>query len=508
MNSNFLARNIEILNNLNKKKAEVLLNIIQFGIETHNYPTAEKFANELVDLNKNNHYFLLKRAEVHVFVNPELTKKDLDRIENLSNIKNIDFEKRYKLLKLKYYFSIEEYEKVDKFLDKNNPESVIYYEFSKSILEKRKMNFEKYKGFRKEDFVFFSNVTRLLDYFKMREQFKEWYYYGKNIFKGKEEKTFLELMRLNVLLNNSELDKIKKEDIDEKNFTFLEFNKCFNLASGNIGKYWELRNKQKSTIVNIISSYNFKRYKKNVDIKGKSLLITTSEGFGDNIMSYQVLIEFLNKNKETDITFLVFKEMVSLFKYLLRDYKNVNILEYLKEEDHNKILKNKIDYYIYLSELIGEMDINTKEDFKKLHNNNPLKSDGFKKKILINWKTTPRNIDTRQKSFRLEDFLNKIDIESLKGKEIITIQKEITEKEKSILKKHDIQIITVKDFKDSFEVISECEEVYTNDTVVLHLGGFLGKKTKVYINKHIDCKFIDNKENKKHYLYPNLKIIK
>jgi hypothetical protein len=157
------------------------------------------------------------------------------------------------------------------------------------------------------------------------------------------------------LLNKGSLKKINPEEL------YPEIQKCYYLAIGDYEKYWKLRKNLPRTIVNVVSSLGIEEYRKGIYISNKKLLITTSEGFGDNIMSLRYLEEFLNKN-DVKVTLLVLKELKPLFEKLLKKY-NLEILEYLNEKDHKKI---DVDYYSYLTELAAELDINSKDDIKRL----------------------------------------------------------------------------------------------------------------------------------------------
>jgi hypothetical protein len=485
-------------NQAQPQQIESLKQIVDYGINTLNIPLASKYIEELIALEPDNLAYIYKRAEILVFIDPDKAFKDIKLLE-----KEVIDPIKLKLLKQQYYFSIEDYKKTEKSFVPSIVDSLMYKQFAIALRTNSKLTFKSHPNLE-NNFEFFQYITSKLDYFKLHKLLRDWYYFGKKKFTKKEEQGFLHNLKIRVDINNRKFDKIDIIDITNCND---EIKKCYYQSIGDFKSYWAIRNRQASTTVNIASSFNIPTLP-NIDklSDGSKLLIVSSEGFGDNIMSIRYIKEFINQNLNISITLLVYKELIDLFKEIITE-PNITFLTYLDESDHNRLYGMNHDYLIYLSEIMFFANIYTIDDIKSSQLKYPLYDRSkLGNNILVHWKTSPRNIDTRQRSLELSKLLSYVD---LSEDSIITVQPDINDKELELLRKYNIKVIDVDSFYDTYELLKSCKKVYTNDTAMLHLAGGMDIDTVMVLNRFIDCKFYykSSDDTNRHYLYNYLEVI-
>jgi len=504
------------LNNINATQKQVLNKIIDLGIQTNNNQLAMKYIDIAENFYPDEPEILYKKLLIYIFLEP-------DKIYYIFDKLNENFISYYKGL---YYFAKEEYEKAYKILPINNSETLIYKEISRSLKDKdNNIDFSKYKNKIYKTPEFYQQVTQILDKHGLYDLMYNWYLFGKKNFDYQNNKQiyfYLELIngKYNLIYNKfdklkniiNDLNLINSKDVSLKILTNYYFG-----AIKDFNKIWKIEKNFNKNIINFVDTIQIPSLINLSSLKkGNKILLIADQGFGDNIMNYRYLRKFIDDNQDLNITVIVYKELYELFFNNLP--KNIKILKYLNEKDmkyiQNNYFKYKYKIFLYKLPILYNFSLNDIKELgiKYIFNNIKdyhIKSD--KPVIAINWKTESRNMDAVLKSFKLEKFLEYININKLKEKyNIISIQKNSNLQEKNILKKYQIKDYDkeLTNFMTTALILNNVEILFTNDTSVLHLAGALGKKVKLYLNKHYDWKFINIEDYKKHYLYKDLTIIR
>jgi len=532
----FLKEKIEYLKKLELEKVKTYMDIAIYGYNTYNYPIAEKYISKVEEIvGDDNIDVLLNKIKIHVLIQPHKIEKDLDKLEDLinkfcegdmdiinrqmnrdKNMCNI-YRKNLAYVKGLYYFSTGNYKLAHQTFESDDVASLIYKEISRYIIDKDKVDFKKYRINSRilNDFNFFLQVVNTL---KTHALYDEEYNYikrnRKNYEKNRDIKFIIDLY-VNDIYREKGLGKkgyenskrmYNEKPSDENVIKNLH---CFANGVGDFETFWKLERTFNRNIVNAIVGHNIEPFNDLVDsMDGKKILLVTDQGFGDNFMNFRYIKEFVDKHPNTEFYFMIYPELIDLFK---RNIPNrVKTIEY--NISMEKFDSYKLDRYIYVSRIPMIMDVRI-EDIKELDRktifeiDNPIEYD--RDTIGIVWKTNIRSIDTRHRSYELEDFLNKIDIDSLKKKySIISLQKDVTEHEKEILDRHNIEILDNKltSFYESARYIKNLKELYTIDTGIMHLGGVMKVPIMMYLNKFRDCKWSNSEFDNNHFLYQDLKI--
>ncbi len=239
---------------------------------------------------------------------------------------------------------------------------------------------------------------------------------------------------------------------------------------------------------------------KDIDIKGKTLLVHSEQGFGDSIM----FARFLPMLKKRGCTLAV--ECRNELKPLFENMKEVDIVVGREE---NKT--PEFDYHLPIMSVAHICDMKKKDDFPtapyfKIKKDKKFKLNSGKIKIGLCWSASSTGESYEGKVFELDNFEGliknpKIEIYSLQvGHGSEQIQKYGFE--------NDIIDMTEKlsDFGKTASFMKELDLVISSDTSVAHLAGAIGIKSYVLLQKYPDWRWLYKGEDS--YLYPSLKLFR
>lgn len=218
------------------------------------------------------------------------------------------------------------------------------------------------------------------------------------------------------------------------------------------------------------------------DLKDKKILVLNEQGLGDEILFFSAISKIAPYVKEIYLqcypeTFRLFKincpENVILFKD-----RSFN-LEFVNQFD---MYTNTGDLFIYSSDIsLGYSDSDIVPEL-------------YRKGIGFCWKANVRSPNAEKRS------IDPKILEQFKGDHNVSLQ--ITNKCPEWM----IPLPEVEDLYDTAEIISELEHVFTADTSIAHLSGFLNIPTTLLINKHHDWRWKQVNENGNSLFYPSIKI--
>lgn len=241
-------------------------------------------------------------------------------------------------------------------------------------------------------------------------------------------------------------------------------------------------------------------YKKDDDIKGKTLLVHSEQGFGDSIM----YARFLPKLKE-----LGCKLVVECRDELKTLFQTMPCVDVVIGRDENKT--PEFDYHLPIMSCAYVLDVKSKDDFPNepyfdIEENKEFDLNDKKIKIGLCWSASSTGESYEGKVFDLVNFeplikQNKIQIYSLQvghGSEQI---KEYGF-EDSIIDLTD----KLTDFKQTAKLMKELDLVISSDTSVAHLAGAIGVKAYTLLQKYPDWRWLYKGEES--YLYPSMKLFR
>ena len=235
--------------------------------------------------------------------------------------------------------------------------------------------------------------------------------------------------------------------------------------------------------------------KKLKDIRGKTILIWSEQGLGDNLLFSRFIINLLNLSKE--IT-LQIDGNLEIFKFL---YPEINII-------HSENIKNKkFDYQIPICSLPHILG------FAELKNLN-LKKFNIKEDIVENNKF---KLDNNKLNIGLSLFggsLRKYRSIHIKNFEELSLNKNIqfynlSKKFKSDTSDYNSsKIIDLgnKNFLQLKEILRHLDIIFSIDTSLIHLLGTLNFKSYLLLNYNSDWRWFNDHE--KTIWYPSVTIIK
>lgn len=246
---------------------------------------------------------------------------------------------------------------------------------------------------------------------------------------------------------------------------------------------------------------NGKRYK-GEDLRSKTLLIYTEQGFGDALLFIRLLP--LLKRDNSKIVLFTNNRLIKLFK--LNSFAD----EYY---DIHDIFSSEIKYDYYASLLslpailnVSLFDSNNICSYIKLSGNekqSEYKTNNEYYKIGIVWKGNPEPKANRVRHTELKYFKKISELENVKlyslqlgaGSEIAECGFEI------------IDLSTgINDFYDTARLLVDLDLLITVDTSVLHLAGSMGINTIALLPNRLDWRW--NDINGYSSLYPKVRIIK
>lgn len=218
------------------------------------------------------------------------------------------------------------------------------------------------------------------------------------------------------------------------------------------------------------------------DIKGKTLLVTLEQGFGDSIQFSRLFYEL--KQMGATVLFNAFPATVELLKS-----NELICPEIIPLDEYKKPgFEEKIDYHIPLMSLQHILgltretirfssgylyaDPKKKEKFKTI-----LKKDKNKFKIGIKWRGNTRV--TQQRIIDVRHFLSLKDIPDVS---LYSLQLDATPEELEqvpFIKNDLVEYLT--DFSQTAAALANMDLLITNDTSMAHLGGATGTKTWVLL---------------------------
>lgn len=231
---------------------------------------------------------------------------------------------------------------------------------------------------------------------------------------------------------------------------------------------------------------------------GKKMLIYTSGGLGDIIMYLRFIPEFCQCHENNDVILMCHKGLSWMFRDVFKNIQNLEIIDFNERRPydyHNNICSlfsllkytyDNIPWYPYLKNLKDSGLNNTDPDNLS---------------IMIGWKG---NKSTNDRDVPLENILN-----ALKGKSLITVQKDITDDERQLLCDHNVVIHTndlgVNAFYDTVTLLHHVKAVVSNDTALLHLAGSMGVKTIAILIAACEWRWTKNTRSN---WYPNMVLVR
>lgn len=258
-------------------------------------------------------------------------------------------------------------------------------------------------------------------------------------------------------------------------------------------------------------------YLKDSDI-GKTMLIYTAGGLGDIIMHGRFLLEYCTRYNLNKIILLCCDPLIWMFRQAFKDIHNLNIIEFTTD-------RKLFPYYDYHNNITSLFSLlhHTYETIPWL----PYLKDLWKghvsrqglfceyltlscsDRLLIGWKGNIENEhDTNNRSVPLELLL-----QSLSGYPLMTVQREITEKEYELLVKYNVQIMPshawdqgINAFYDTVSLLNDVKAVISSDTSLLHLAGSIGVKTIALLVAGCDWRW--TKSDKTSRWYPNMVLLR
>lgn len=518
--ADFLQKTLKDLDQLEIQRLILLNEIAMYGFNTLNFPLAERYINLAHEQAPEQIDILLNKAKIDIIVNPENVENLFSKIENVIQKMPQNIQESYFLhldfTKAKYYLFFKKFDLLRK-LQKNNVETKIVQAVGEAVQTGHSLvdilkNKYKVDPYNSEVITFVLQL--MLDggfVFTMYDFVKE----IEHVFDSTST------MR-SILLPLAKIQKLKLLGHHEKAFQIVkdiyestmhpnakEEYEYFLQATKRFKEYWNI--KREKHIVNLASALGIPKFKKDVDAKGKTILLVTDQGFGDNIQNIRYIKAIYDRFPDSKIVVSVFKELFPLFTENLPFINKENIILY----DTNAIQQTNADFHLFFSEIPEVLNLDA-EDMEKMGEKTRIKVEDpvqyERPTIGIFWKTTIRDNVTRIKNIDLEEFLDLVKKSTdLEEYDIVSLQKEgITDREREIMERYNIKDVSknLSSFKETARYVQNMEEVHSIDSAVAHLGGAMHKKTFCYINGYRDWRWGEQKGYKtKSYLYPKLFIV-
>lgn len=513
----FLNQKMKELDKIEAQRLMVINEIAIYGYETMNFPLAEKYANLAYDAAKGHIDVLLNKAKIDVIVNPERTKRNIEEIEtaikSLPDKERQKVEKHLNYIKAKHYLYSKQYEKLRE-IHPSSIEVLALQEIGNSILEERPVSLRKLSdiGIQPTNKQF---LQTLFNYMLETGEVERMYELALEL-----EKVFPVYDPFRITLKLLKLQALKLYGMHERGYKAvkmiyettrdpmsLQELEYFAQATKRFDEYRKI--KKEKHIVNIASAMGIPKFTGNENVSGKTMLIVTDQGFGDNIQNARYLESFFKKYPDTKIYVALYPQLKDLFMENIKEINEENAILYEVKE----IAEKRPDYHLFLSEVPDVMNVGAQE-METLGNRILFKAeDPFeydRPTIGIFWKTSVRDNITRIKNFSLEEFLKTSEIDTEKYNVISLVKEGITEGERELMNRLGIKDSSkdLKSFKDTARYIQNMEEIHSIDTAVAHLAGAMGKKTYCYIGRYRDHRWGEHIEQPtKSYLYRDLWVV-
>lgn len=248
----------------------------------------------------------------------------------------------------------------------------------------------------------------------------------------------------------------------------------------------------------------------------KIMLFYSSGGIGDIIMFSRFIPEYCYKHKNNKILYCIKDCLYWLFKKVFNNIDNLLLFPFSKSIEI--LNKYKFNHHTNITEIFKLLD----KGYDDIKNNKYLKditgSDidinniihKNKKNIIINWKGNKNNPhEIFNRGMNLSN-LSKI-FNDNKNINFISVQKELNDTEKKLLKKYNVVDLSNivdknnKTFYDTITIFKNVDCVISTDTSLLHLSGSMNINTIALLT--IGCEWRWTRNNHTNW-YPEIKIIK
>lgn len=222
---------------------------------------------------------------------------------------------------------------------------------------------------------------------------------------------------------------------------------------------------------------------KYLDLKGKTILIHTEQGFGDSIM----MSRFFKTLSDMGARVIVETRGTALFA-LFKTIKGVD--EVIQFADHSDHSDKDFDYHLPIMSLPLQLGVTVdtvpysngyiKADIKKTEAWNQRLGEKTKLRIGIVWTGNLTQKINKYRSFSFSEFAKCLP----EGPEYVCLQQELPENDReSFFQRSDIRFYgdLLHDFSETAALIENLDLVITVDTSVAHLSGAMAKPTWVVI---------------------------
>jgi hypothetical protein len=456
-------------------------------------PLAEFYIDQAYELNPQSLEIILFRLQIKTY-----TKQNNDKLFNevleLFELNTNESETHYPIL-LQLYFTyllfnnrLSELEsnigKYSKYLEHKSLQLPNYFlQYIKTLDIKV---FDGLHGFNESDkemfFRFFTDFPVLSkDISKFCEIIKPFF----------SEETILRYKTFTSVQTNNYSD-----DLDES-FNDLAFKY---ILSGDVENGW--KRKVFDTLHAVPEHPYFDKSKfTNGDLTNKTVLITTEQGFGDNIIYFRMWLKVFENNPTTKFMYCVNGPLYRFFK---ENIKTNNVILFNQKEHFPLYSQISYDYFYpdFSAPLVLGLTDNTLSNFNYLDVHETVKMD---KSIGVFWYSVIRQNFIKHKVVPLEVFYEKLNLKKYQdeGYKIYSLQKEHTEEDKQLMSKLGIIDISDRfgDFYDTAKYVKNMDKVFSIDTSIQHLSNALDKDTTVVFNYFKGYHYDDKG------LYPNIEKI-
>lgn len=256
------------------------------------------------------------------------------------------------------------------------------------------------------------------------------------------------------------------------------------ILEGDIQKGWQKKILNTLHVVQNPEYYDMAKCVFNKPLKNKTILISTEQGFGDNIIYYRMWNKLFHSLAESGTNFIycVNENLYELFKENL-DASNVKIYKLKEEFEQYKTLSYDYYYPDFTAPLILKLKNNNLKEYKKLKVNSPI---DLEKSIGLFWYTEIRQNFVKHKTLPLDLVYNKLNLEQFQkeGYTLYSLQQYHTPEDLELM--NTLGIKDISDKLDSFysttKYMQNMNKVYSIDTSILHLSKALDLDTTVMLN--------------------------
>lgn len=245
-------------------------------------------------------------------------------------------------------------------------------------------------------------------------------------------------------------------------------------------------------------------YWKGQNIENKTIYVHAEQGLGDTIQFIRYIK--LLKKKKARVVFCVQGEL----KELVKSFKGIDEIDFMPPA------KIKTDsYHVCLLSLPFIFKTNLKNIPKEIPYlfAEKKESEKWKKtfstlkglKIGIVWKPSKNSKTFEERYIPLENFISLSKKESIN---LITLQKNLSNEERDLLKKHNIIDTSqkIENFTDTAAIIDNLDIVIAIDTSVAHLAAAMGKQVLLMLPVKPDWRWMLEKSDSP--WYPSVKIFR